>query len=459
MEPIENSTAATQVLGFNPMFYVCVMSNFNLPQLEACLARRPSDLVLVVSSDYRPAREGAENLTALLEQELPGIRIHRPDLTAQPDAPQLTGDDALNAQEWMTQVLKPFLDTHRQGLGCWLNLTGGTKATSLAFSTAYPWTGLDYKPSGKNHLSSYQLNLEKAPGTHVFNSLGEQPLPSVSPQQVARIYNKAFKEKSPNHFRANPASLPLAKLIFSGLERQDEGLVCLFNALSRIWSEQRDKERFPQWQLPSLTLPLTDFLQQPDTPHTDLEKEPSATDMWLKNLEDAAPEVFFVREGSITLPGNKANKFGKVFKSWLSGDWLEQLTGHWLQTHAGIPENAMTFGLQAGEEKAIDREREADVLIHHKGKTYLIEVKADVAPGETPADAERQLSSLQSRYGQTETLLMVGPEFRQRLENINDWQGFKARCAYQKVRVCWDAKSLGETLDGSLKPQPTPKAL
>ncbi|MCG5502221.1 hypothetical protein, partial [Ectothiorhodospira lacustris] len=85
----------------------------------------------------------------------------------------------------------------------------------------------------------------------------------------------------------------------------------------------------------------------------------------------------------------------------------------------------MTFGLQAGDKKeAVSRGREADVLIQHKGKTYLIEVKADVPPGETPADSERQLSSLQN-YGQAETLLMVGPEFRQRLEKIKTSRAFR----------------------------------
>ena len=430
----------------NPLLYVCVLSKYNLPQLEACLARRPSDLVLVVSSDFKPAKDGAENLTALLEQELPGIRIHRPDLIADQDAPQLTGDDALNAQEWMAKKLKPFLDEQGQGRPCWLNLTGGTKATSIALSTGYSWSGIDYKPSGKSHLSSYHLNLERAPGAEAFTSQGELPLPAVTPQQVARIYNKAFKEKSLNPLRENPSSLPLAERIFTGLEKQDKGLTFLFNALSRIWSQERDKEDYPHWQEPSLTLPLEDFFQKDDNSRTETANRFEKVKIWLQHLEEFAPDVFRVREGQITFPGNKPKMLGLAFKSWLSGDWLEQLTGHWLQTQADIPDTAMTFSVQAGEKKKdVAQSREADVLIHHKGQTYLIEVKADVPPGEKPADAERQLSSLQS-YGQAKTLLMVGPEFRQRLEKNHDWQGFQARCAYQGVRVCWNAGSLGAAL-------------
>ncbi|MCG5502222.1 hypothetical protein [Ectothiorhodospira lacustris] len=195
-------------------------------------------------SDFKPAREGAENLKTLLEQELPGICIYRTDsdLIAAPDVPQLTGDDAIIAQQWMAQVLQPFLDKHRKNRPCWLNLTGGTKATSLALSSGYAWAGIDYKPAGKNYLSSYQINLKQAPGAEVFTSLGEKPLPPVTPQQVACIYNKSFEEKSPNPFRKHPYSTQLAEDIFMGLDRQDEGLLDLFNALTRIWSDERDKK-------------------------------------------------------------------------------------------------------------------------------------------------------------------------------------------------------------------------
>ena len=62
-----------------PAVYVCVVSTYNLPELEACLARRPSDIVLVVS-DPETFEQAAERLEQQLVKALPGVTIHRPDL-------------------------------------------------------------------------------------------------------------------------------------------------------------------------------------------------------------------------------------------------------------------------------------------------------------------------------------------------------------------------------------------
>ena len=32
------------------LVYVCIISNFNQPELEACLTRKPADILLIVSS-------------------------------------------------------------------------------------------------------------------------------------------------------------------------------------------------------------------------------------------------------------------------------------------------------------------------------------------------------------------------------------------------------------------------
>lgn len=52
-----------------PAVYVCVVSNYNLPDLEACLARHPSDIVLVVSDP-----EAFEQAAERLEQQLDSRR-------------------------------------------------------------------------------------------------------------------------------------------------------------------------------------------------------------------------------------------------------------------------------------------------------------------------------------------------------------------------------------------------
>jgi hypothetical protein len=423
-------------VSLTPLFYVCVLSKYNLPQLEAILARRPSDVLFVVS-DFQPARDGAENLSVLLEEKLPGIRIHRPEWQ---DGIALSGDDLLNSQQWVAQTLVPYLNHYKEGYPCWLNLTGGTKAITLALTLGYPWDRLDYKPISKNHLFGFDFQAGNTPSDR-FSAVDTALLPAVTPEHVARIYNRKMQQNQPNPLRQQKASVPLAEALFEGLDQQDPALMQIFNALSRIWSHQRDDK---QWKQAQLTLPLNEFLQDSSNNH-----DPDLLG-WLKRLEQLDPASFCLEDDILTFPGNNPghNKAYRHFRNWLSGDWLEQLTGHWLTTlpnNLAIPASAIAYGIKAGDAEKSDELREADLLIHHKGRTYIIEVKADIPPGSHSKEATQQLSSLHA-FGQANRLLMVGPEFRHRLIQNNDWLSFRERCADMNIRVCSNRDDLLKAL-------------
>ncbi|EKO3587257.1 hypothetical protein P0F03_003069 [Vibrio metschnikovii] len=415
----------------NPIFYVCVLSKYNLPQLEAILTRRPSDVLFVVS-DFKPAKDGAENLSKLLEEELPGIRVHRPDWKNE-DA--LSGDDLINSQQWVAQTLVPYLNRHKGDHLCWLNLTGGTKAITLALSLGYPWDQLDYKPISQNSLFGFDFQAGNSSSSH-FSNVDAVPLISVTPQHVARTYNSTIKETTPNPLGQKKDSVLLAEAIFDALDKKDPALMQIFNALSRIWSHERANI---QWNKEQLTLPLSEFLQcSEDEYHTDLF-------MWLKRFQQLDGSCFRLEDDNLTFPGNNySNKAGRNFRKWLSGDWLEQLTGYWLTSFPGnnpIPASAIAYGVKAGGIKNPDQLREADLLIHHKGRTHIIEVKADIPPGSSSKEAVQQLNSLHA-FGQANRLLMVGPEFRHRLSLNNDWSNFRERCADNNIRVCSNRNDL-----------------
>lgn len=416
----------------NPIFYVCVLSKYNLPQLEAILTRRPSDVLFVVS-DFKPAKDGAENLSKLLEEELPGIRIHRPDWKNE-DA--LSGDDLINSQQWVAQTLVPYLNRHKGDHLCWLNLTGGTKAITLALSLGYPWDQLDYKPISQNSLFGFDFQADNSSSSH-FSNVDAVPLISVTPQHVARTYNGKIEETTPNPLGQKKDSVLLAEAIFDALDKKDPALMQIFNALSRIWSHERENI---QWKKDQLTLPLSEFLQcSEDKYHKDLF-------MWLKRLQQLDGSCFRLEDDNLTFPGNKRgnSKGGRNFRKWLSGDWLEQLTGYWLTSFPGnnpIPASAIAYGVKAGDIKNPDQLREADLLIHHKGRTHIIEVKADIPPGSSSKEAVQQLNSLHA-FGQANRLLMVGPEFRHRLSLNNDWSNFRERCADNNIRVCSNRNDL-----------------
>ena len=56
--------------------YVCTVSGYNQPELEACLQHRPQDLILIVSHGME--QSGApERLEQVLKTRLPATRIQR----------------------------------------------------------------------------------------------------------------------------------------------------------------------------------------------------------------------------------------------------------------------------------------------------------------------------------------------------------------------------------------------
>lgn len=298
--------------------YACVVSNYNLPDLEACLARRPSDIVLVVS-DPEPFEQAADRLEQQLEKALPGVTIHRPDL--QPGALPLGGDDAVECQAWVQGVLQPYLarpelaDKPRD-----LNFTGGTKAMVLALVLGIDWRTLDYKADGRPHVQVVALHAND----NGKLSLSAEPalaIEDVAPLTVAGLHNDHLEHIRPNPLFGHPESLTLAQAIWRAQAGQDTAFTGLFNVLERVWSIGRDDPDFSKERV-SIALP-----ENLDT---------QALDAWLHRLAALQPEVL-VRSGPLLeMPGNKRCKPQRDFMAWINANWLEQLCHHWL-LEAGLP--------------------------------------------------------------------------------------------------------------------------
>jgi hypothetical protein len=67
-----SSGESQDVMTTRPFIYVCVVSEFNLPEYEACLTLRPQHLVLVVSNFYK-LRKASERLVNALHESLPAF--------------------------------------------------------------------------------------------------------------------------------------------------------------------------------------------------------------------------------------------------------------------------------------------------------------------------------------------------------------------------------------------------
>lgn len=433
----------------HPLVYVCVMSNYSLPNLEAIVTRKPSEVVLVVT-DFQPAKDAAERLADVLQHRLPALTLHRPD--QQPGAQACLGDNPVEAQRWVDSVLAPFLKRF-QGKPCWLNMTGGTKALSLALLARLRWTGIDYKADGKNALLHFTLTPDDKALAHLDDTKDHDPLTplrEVDATDVARLYNPSVKTSTSKAAKLpEPKRNALAEDLFSHLQMQDPSLAGIFSLLNHVWCEQREQPAFnASW----VTLPLAKV-----APQQQCSLDTVAIDAWLKRF-NALANAFSLEGQTLTLPGNdKLPADIKALKHWLTGEWLEQLVYHWVR-QAGVPAQGVALNVHGGQdERNSSTQREADLLIQHKSHTYLIEVKAAIPPDSDLRAIQTQLASLQNHFGRAQLVLFVGPQFRQQLSE-EKWQAFVHRVMASQGHVCTTRDELLAVLKLASNALPPPKA-
>lgn len=416
--------------------YVCIISGFNQPELEACLTRKPDDLILIVSND-KYIQDAATLFTDVLQAELPQLRIHRPDYGHSLDA-----EDIERCQLWVNEVLKPLFESPEfKGRERVLNFTGGTKAQTAVLLTALDWNGLDYKALKAHHIQG----LRPSPDARTY-TVEHTPFMDASPSAIARLHNQNVKDNNPvNPLCKMPGSLPLAQRIWDALTAQDPALQALFARFGKVWSEGRND---PRWNHPSLTL---DWRELGDPP-TDAERG------WLNALAALAPNLIEDKGEQLVLPGNtsKNNKENKCLRDWISGIWLEQLVLHWV-IEAGIPERCVISNI-AGSPEGDEHKRELDLLLNYRGQAKLIEIKTDFPVGKDSQDMEKQISSLGDRFGRTTKLLFIGPQGKQQLDSGKisatqpiDKERFIQRCKVSGITLIDSKERLKEVLFASIR--------
>jgi len=414
------------ISNLNSMVYVCVVSGFNVAELESCLARRPSHVLLVVS-DRQEFRKGAERLENVLKARLPGITLHRPD--CQNDAAKLGGDDVLECQAWVQEVLLPYLNQPGlQALPRLLNFTGGTKAMTAALLAAGSWAELDYKAISQQKLQVLKLLQANNAAAHEFTALQTMSLADAHALDVAALYNPRTRNAPLNPLIQHPASGKLAQDIWEAQNRADPTLQTLFDALGEVWSAGRDKDEHKKSH--TSVVPLPPSLDWP------------ALDTWLQRCNALVPGVLSREQAKLNLPGNKCKDEQAHFKAWISGAWLEQLCYDWLH-QAGVPESAIARNLVGGLDDArTSSKREADLLLHYRGATRVIEVKAGLPKNFEPKHMQEQLSSLENHFGKTKKTLFIGPHLKLQLQTNNQLDDFCLRCKAADVDICYDRASL-----------------
>jgi len=407
------------------MIYVCVVSGFNVAELESCLARRPSHVLLVVS-DRPEFRDAADRLENVLKVRLSGISLHRP--VCPNKAIKLGGDDVLECQAWVQGVLRPYLSQPElQALPHCLNFTGGTKAMTAALLAAGPWAELDYKAFSQQKLQALKLLQANNAAAHEFSALQTLNLEDAYALDVAALYNPRTRNAPLNPLIQHPASGKLAQDIWDAQDQSDATLISLFNALNRVWSEGRENEQHKKART------TADLLKNPDC---------AAFDAWLQRFNALLPGALSREESRLSLPGNKCKGEQEDFKLWVSGVWLEQLCYDWLH-QAGIPEQSIARNLVGGQDDLrTSSKREADLLLHYRGATRVIEVKAGLPESFQPKSMQEQISSLADHFGKSKKILFIGPHLKAKLESSKQWDDFCLRCKASSVDICFDRASL-----------------
>lgn len=409
------------------MVYVCVVTGQSLPLYEACLTRRPSHIILVVSRWVRE-KGHAGRLIPLLADALPEAKIFQPDL--ENDGCELAGDSLEKDSVWAKDVLHPYLKKPEfDGLPRWLNINGGTKLMSLILSTTLPWDRLDYQAVGERVLKASRI---EASGGDALAELVLAPddngviSASVTPFEVAKLYNPNVKKLPPNLLRAVAESLPVAKSMFKGIKSEQPELLHVLDVLDNVWSKCREDPRYSGKEA-SLTL---DTFLAPES------IDSRQARVWLERFEALSPDCFRVSRESVIFPGNHRNlgKRCKAFKKWLSGDWLEQLARHWLEqanlTDEHISEN-LYVQLAEGESAS---GRETDLLIQFRGRTCQVEIKADMPPGQTGQQMVQQLGSIH-KFGMADKILLIGPKLELRLHKDKAMNSMLQRCMSHNIRL------------------------
>lgn len=403
--------------------YVCVISEFTLPTLEACLSLRPEHIVLI-ASDGEPFAKQARHLQNVLQDRLCDSQVEILSHTS--TGHSLGGDDIIANQAWLATHLVPRLqEVARQGGVCAANLTGGTKAMALALAASYDWQRLDYQPLGNKNKPMQSVRASHQPRYQAQPSAVPQ-LQDAQPLDIARLHNEKARISKPNRVRKHPRALELAQRIWDAQHTQQPALQALFTGLERIWVHERE-----QHQQASITQTWAQFLADSSNVLVNLDDIRA----WVTELGSLhTPPLLHADAQYITLPGNTNSKTHKPLRDWISGDWLEQLVQHWL-VQQDIPAAAMESNIIGAEEDASGSQREADLLIHHRHVTSLIEIKAGLPPNKATAELENQLSSLGSRFGKTRKALFLGPPVLRAMRAQRRSEDFWLRCQANQVTL------------------------
>jgi len=394
--------------------YLCVMSEHNLPDLQACLDQQPQKLILAATPRFHAH---ARRFAAVASELIPQCHVQILE------DPSFQGDTWQHALGWIESHVEPALIAAETYAPRILNINGGTKPMAMALATQLKWDAIEYKAIGNDFTERFRLTDQSVASGNIYH---QSP---VTPIAAARLYGEV-REIDDNLCNQHPRSTEIATSLWHGLSQADETLEGIFELLQKCWYDQ------PDTRVTSVSLPLSK----------------DALHCW-KQLASLAESSVEFAAGTIIVPGHrKLSRQAKHWKRWVSGDWLERLAYEWICQALPATQVARNISLQTT--KSTHSGREADLLLLHRGKTQLVEIKADL-PADGSGRAEHQLASLEDRFGKAEKILLLGPQAVRQLSG-QKFYSLRERCQGYGIKLAWSRETLLQHLE---LPQPNPTNL
>ena len=380
--------------------YLCVVSEHNLPELQACVNQQPQKLMLAATPGFV---DQAKRLAAMAKELLPECRVQILE------DPSFEGDTWQQALRWIHSSVKPALAAAAGYTPKILNINGGTKPMSMALATQLTWDAFEYQAFGNEFTERFKLIDQSLPSDNIYH----QSL--VTPIEAARLYGEV-REIENNLCNEHPASANLAASLWEGLTQADEALETIFSALQSCWYDKPDKHQN------SISFRLD-----------------ASTLHWWQQLASLAGGNVELSGNVVTVPANrKLSRQANHWKKWVSGDWLERLAYEWVCQVLPTSKVARNISLQTTE--STHSGREADLLLLNKGRTQLVEIKADLPP-HASTRVEHQFASLQDRFGKAQKVLLIGPQATRRLSETQ-FESLQKRCQGYRIELTWDRSTL-----------------
>lgn len=384
--------------------YLCVMSEHNLPDLQACTDQQPQKLILAATPRFGAH---ARRFASVASELIPQCQVQILE------DPHFQGDTWQQALDWIVSHVEPALMAAADYTPRILNINGGTKPMAMALATQLPWDAIEYKAFGKDFTERFRLTDPALESGRIYH---QSP---VTPVAAARLYGEV-REIEDNLCNRHPRSAELAANLWHGLSQADKALEGIFALLQNCWYDQ------PDTNAASVSLPLA-----------------KNTLPWWKQMASLAESSIGFEADTIAVPGHrKLSRQAKHWKRWVSGDWLERLAYEWICQVLPSTQVARNISLQTTE--STHSGREADLLLLHGGKTQLVEIKADLPPDGSDR-AEHQLASLEDRFGKAEKVLLLGPQAIRQLSEQKLYS-LKERCQGYRIKLAWSRETLMNSL-------------